>query len=283
MPTTEEILKSAGLTEEQIKALDPKAVTAFSGMMTQAESNLAAAKEERRKVEDWWAKEGQEEINGVYNKLTESQAREAYYRAQAEKAKEFGFIPTEAPGAAPAAPAAPPAANPEPPRAADGRFQANSNPVPGSPQFMTKDEGYQALANSAWYISEWARLHDGKMPDKSLEEMASEASSDRRKFRDHVENKYFAPRRKEMAEKQQKERDDKLVADTRAAVEKEYAQKFGSNPDLRQGQVSRFSRYTEGQNGSKPVYPGALNDRARKEQTRTMIHEIASRDKATVH
>ena len=51
MPTVNEILKQSGLTDEQIAALDAKAITAFTGVLTTAEQERKTAGEAAAKAE----------------------------------------------------------------------------------------------------------------------------------------------------------------------------------------------------------------------------------------
>ena len=51
MPTVQEVLKQSGLTDEQITALDAKAISAFTGVLTTAEQERQAAQQAAAKAE----------------------------------------------------------------------------------------------------------------------------------------------------------------------------------------------------------------------------------------
>ena len=56
MPTVNEILKQSGLNDEQIAALDAKAITAFTGVLTTAEQERKTAQESATKAQESAAK-----------------------------------------------------------------------------------------------------------------------------------------------------------------------------------------------------------------------------------
>ena len=146
--TVAEILKESGLTDEQIAALDAKALTALNGVLTTAEQKEQAAKDAVTKAEadlvaakaaqdaaelaqrankefydqtimpsltGWEDKE-----KALQSELANAKALAAFYETQNKAAKDGGFIAADAPAFTP-----PVAANPA--RDASGKFVAFEN------------------------------------------------------------------------------------------------------------------------------------------------------------
>ena len=136
MATVQEVLKQSGLTDEQIAALDQKVVAGFTTVISSAQQTLDQAELAKRAVNDKWESEISPALDGWANDKAAYDAKIAAYQAALKSAAEGGFKVPEI-LAAPAKPAAT--------QGPDGRFVAGANPVPGSPQYMTKDEGYRAV------------------------------------------------------------------------------------------------------------------------------------------
>src|SRR5277367_5096961 len=232
MPTVHEVLKASGMTDEQITALDAKVMGGFTTILSTAEQAREAAELAQRKT----TATIQEEINPALDKwATESAtltAERDYYKTLAEKAKEGGFVP----GAAPFAPAAATTRDP------GGRFVPNANPVPGSPQYMTKAEGFTAVTSATWYISEYMRLHNGAPPPDDITVIAREADEQKIPFKAYVEKKYdFQAKREKIRADERKKEIDAATAAAVAENDKKWAEKIGTNPNIRAAETSRFS------------------------------------------
>jgi len=65
MPTVHEILKQSGLNDEQIAALDAKAIAAFTGVLSTAEQERQTAQQAAQKAEEerQAAAEAQQKLN----------------------------------------------------------------------------------------------------------------------------------------------------------------------------------------------------------------------------
>lgn len=171
MTTVQEILKQSVLNDEQIAALDAKAITAFTGVLTTAEQAQQSAQEIATKTEQ------ERQIIAKEKELTEQErqaavkekeaaelakrandqfygdsivpalntwgtekanmeAQIAFYKTQNEAARASGFVPAEAPNFAPQSL---PAANAQQ-RDGQGRYVAAApGSIPGSPTFTMED------------------------------------------------------------------------------------------------------------------------------------------------
>jgi ATPase subunit of ABC transporter with duplicated ATPase domains len=179
MASVAEILKASGLTDEQIAALDAKALTAFNGVLTTAEQERATAAESARKAEEERAaaKAAQEaaelaqrankefydqtimpSLTGWEDKekqyaqeIANAKALAAFYEAQNKAAKESGFIAADAPAFNPTSVVIPA-------RDGNGKFVANSpGGTPGSPTFRmeeVEDRLGKGLDNSVWALQQ---------------------------------------------------------------------------------------------------------------------------------
>src|SRR5690242_2941947 len=144
--TLEEILKAKGQTPEQIAAilntLGP-AKSIFEETLQSAEAKnaeaarlVAEATEKEAKINKFWNDEATPQINKAFSEKATAEAQAEFYRKQAESAKASGFIPQDAPGFK------------APEVGADGKpvVVPGANPVPGSPAYMTVDQGVRAIS-----------------------------------------------------------------------------------------------------------------------------------------
>lgn len=271
--TIQERLKARGFSDKQIAdivAAGGDSIAKFDEIFAEAdtkaadaERKLAEATATETRVKNWWDTDATKQINDVHSKNATLEAERAFYKTQAEKAKEAGFLPADAPG-----------------------FKADANPVPGSPaivkpgdpRYMTQDEGYKALTTATWVVSEHMRLNGGAPPPDDLETLVAEANAKRMKVREYVEQKYdFGKRRTEIAAAKQKEHDEKIAKDAADAVRKEYADKQ-NNPDLRPQVTSNFSKFKQGEKGadnlawSKPGAKEAMRQTAREMANKELVH-----------
>ena len=105
MPSVEEVLRQSGLSDEQIKALDAKIISGFTGVLSAAESDRQAAAQARESAEI--AKRSNEKfydetiapsLNNWATEKANLEAQAAFYRTQNEVARAGGFQFVEAPG-----------------------------------------------------------------------------------------------------------------------------------------------------------------------------------------
>ncbi|HTF69165.1 MAG TPA: hypothetical protein VK638_41445, partial [Edaphobacter sp.] len=123
MPTVAEVLKSAGLTDEQIAGIDAKAVEGFTTVLSTAAQERAQAELAQRAATQMFENEITPALNAWGTKETNLTAERDYYKTLAEKAVDGGF-----------AAAAPPFKEQQ--RGPGGQFVANANAVPGSPNMQ---------------------------------------------------------------------------------------------------------------------------------------------------
>src|ERR1700731_2116495 len=108
--TVEEALRQSGLSDEAIKALDPKAIMVFNNTLTAAERAQEAAELAQRSNVDWYENKiapsltaWDEERSRLESERAAALAEVAYHRTLTEQAKRGGFIPGDAPAYVPAA------------------------------------------------------------------------------------------------------------------------------------------------------------------------------------
>lgn len=239
MKTVEEILRESGLTDEQIKALDAKVISGVTTVLSTASQTLEAAELAKRAQQEQYDKEIAPALDNWANTQTNMAAQLEYYKTLAEKAKEGGFIPASTPFTPPTT------ATTTTPATRDngGRFVAGvPGTTPGSPTYMTKQEGFQAVSAAQWTISEHMRLNNGAPPPDDMETLANEAAQAHMPYRQYVEKKYgFSEKRESIKAAAQKAHDDAIRKEAEEKVTKELTEKFSSNPQVRMAETSRFS------------------------------------------
>jgi hypothetical protein len=252
MATVAEILKQSGWSEAEIQALDARAITAFSGVLTTAEQAQADAVAKAAKAEqDYQAAKAAKEAaelqgrantefwdNTVNPNLTEwdaklkaaeakvvnAEALVAFHKAQNEGARAAGFIPADAPTfTAPAAVV--------PPRASNGQYVPNApGSTPGSPTFTMEQIDQRlgnGISNVGWAMQEYQRLTGGQFLPDSFDKLSEEATQNKLPFRDYVSRKYnFAQRQQEIQQRLQQEHDAKVAADRDAVKDAEWKAKL---------------------------------------------------------
>jgi len=270
MPTVAEILKQTGLSDEQIAALDPKATEAFTKVLSDATSTLEQAELAKRAVSQKWDTEISPALDAWANEKAQLTARESYYKALAEKAKEGGFLPGDAPFQPPAAPA---------PRDANGKFVAGANEVPGSPGLVEnfRKEAGAAIGSMLDLTWKYQTLYGRPMPD-SPTALISEANAQRMDPISYAAKKYnFAGKEAEMKAQEQKEREEAIRKEEREAVQKEFTERYGNNPMLRQAETSKFSSLDKAVKSGERPDPLKMTREERHASTRNLINkEIAS-------
>ena len=292
MPTVQDILKATGFTDDQIQGMDGKAIQAFTQVLTDADAlrtSAAAAKaeaaEKLRLQQALYENEIVPALNTWGTDKANLEATVEFYRKQNEAARTAGFVPKDAPGYT--SPAAPPAVASPARDPATGHFVPGANPVPGSPAYMTLDQGLTAINNATWALSAYQRLFNAPLPE-DVGVLLKEASDRRMDFRQHVADKYgFQKKTDELAQAKQKEHDDKLVKDTETRLHKEYAERGGSNPMVRVGGPSNYDAVRRGIQAGTMKDPLTLSKDQRHEAAREMIQkdlsELPDNAAPTVH
>jgi hypothetical protein len=333
MPTVHEILKQTGLSDEQIAALDAKAIAGFNGVLSTAEQERQAAQQAAQKAEQerqaaseavqkaeqerqaaaaaleaqelrkrsndqWYEESVVPALNGWGNEKIQKDAELAFYKSQLEGAKQAGFIPSDAPNFVPAAQAA----NPQyaQPRDAQGRYVPGMpGATPGSPTFSMEaiDERLgNGISNIGWAIQTHQKLTGEFLPD-SFDQLSREADAARMPFRDYVARKYdYAGKQREMQLKSQQEHDEKIradvakeyeakIAEKEAAAKKlveetdrKWAERVGSNPDVRQAAPSKFSEVARAVKAGERPDPLNLSVEQRRQVTRQAIRQDISEE-----
>ena len=238
MPSVEEVLRQSGLSDEQIKALDAKIISGFTGVLSAAESDRQAAAQARESAEI--AKRSNEKfydetiapsLNNWATEKANLEAQAAFYRTQNEVARAGGFQFVEAPGQ---------------PRNDQGRYVAGApGSTRGSPTFTMEAIDQRlgnGISNALWALQEHQRLTSGQFLPDPVDKLAQEADAQRLPFRDYVARKYdFQGKQAALQQKSQEEHDNKIRQQVQAERDRHWAEKIGSNPDIRIAQSSRFA------------------------------------------
>jgi hypothetical protein len=272
--TVEEVLLKSGFTQDEIKAMEPKAITAFSGVLSEAQQAREAAELAQRSYTDFYENKispalvaWDSERQRLDNERATALAEAAFYRTQNEEARHGGFIPSDAPGYQS--------------RDGQGRYVAGvPGGIPGSPTFQGSGVTMEAIdqrlgqgiSNATWALQTYSQLHDGKFLPDGIDTLSQEATQQRMPFRDFVSRKYdFAGRRAEIEKKQQEQHDAQVRTAAAAERDRFWAERTGSNPDIRTAQPSRYSDAAKAvKNGTAPD-PLMLNDADRRRATAAAI------------
>jgi hypothetical protein len=279
MPTVQEILKQTGLSDEQITALDAKAITAFTGVLNtaeqerqQAQADRERAEVERRSNSQFYEESIAPALNSWATEKANYDGQLSYYKSQLESARAAGLE------------FAPPPAQAR--SAANGQYVSGApGGTPGSPTFSMEAIDQRlgnGISNIGWAMQEYQKLSGGGFLPDSFDTLAEEAHNSRLPFRDYVARKYdFAGKQAEMQRKQQEEHDAKIRQDTEAQADRKWAEKIGSNPDVHIGQPSRFAEVARAvKSGSRPD-PLTLNEQQRRQASRDAIrHDLAESNEA---
>jgi hypothetical protein len=310
MPTVEEVLRQSGFSDTEISAMDQRAITAFSGVITHADKTLTDAKTAQDAAElaqrsnvDFYENriapslvQWEEEKQRYENNQAKLMAEAAYYRTQAEEAKKTGFIPTEAPSFD-ASKFTNPGNGQQ--RDAQGRYVAGApGSTPGSPQFQSFDVNkvYERAGDAVGVITdiEWEhqRLYGKPMPISPTEliRQADSVKLDPKTYAARTFN--FDARRQQLVQEEQQARDTKLIADATAplqqqlkdkdaeikkAVEdtnRQWAEKVGNNPDVRKPMSSpQMTDIAKAVKADANLDPLSMNDQQRRALTSQMIRK----------
>ena len=258
MPTVAEVLKQSGLTQEQIDAIDAKAISALNGYVTTVEQSAQhaatkaeedrkaaeaasasakvaqdAAELQKRSVDEVWqntynpgvaAWEAEKAV--LAQKAADEAAAAAFYKAQNDALKEQGIILKDAPNFTP--PATPP---PGTVRNDKGQFVPNvPGSTPGSPTFTLEQIDQRlgnGISNVGWAMQEYQRLTGGQFLPDPFDQLDREATNQKLPFRDYVARKYdFAGKQQAIVQKQQQEHDATVAATERAKADADWKAKL---------------------------------------------------------
>jgi hypothetical protein len=277
--TVEEVLKASGMTDEQIKALDAKVMQGFTGVITAAETAkteatkaLEAAELAKRAQLATWNEQINPALDKWANEKANIEAERNYYKTLAEKAKEGGFVPSVEPFKPTTTT---PAQDPN-----TGKFVPGPT---GSPVYMTQEQGFAAVTNASWLISEHMRLYGTPPPDE-IEQILRESTEQRMPFRDYASRKYkFEEKKTALAGAKQKEHDDAIRKEVAAAKDKEWAEKVGNNPMVRPAVSSQFAQVEKAVKAGERKDPLTMTKTERHQYTQGIVNkEIAENESKTV-
>lgn len=276
MPQTlEEILKATGMTDEQIKALDAKAVTALTTYHASANKAFEEAETAKRAVAEQYDKDIAPAILNWEREKADRDIRMASMEAALKSAKEAGF----------AVPDFMNPANPPPVRDANGKFVANANPVPGSPAFdpgkVTTDlrnelgGAFAFAADTQW---RYRTLFNKEMPD-SPTALIREAQAARMSPAEFAAKKYdFAGVEAKQKADAEKAKIDAAVKEAVDKTNKDWAERSGNNPMIRTASESSFSTVNKAVTAGSRPDPLKQTPEQRKVSThQTIGKEIAER------
>jgi hypothetical protein len=264
--TVEEVLRESGMTDEAIKALDAKIMAGVTTLVSTANQTLEAAELAKRAQAEMYDKEIAPALNNWANEKTSYDAKIAAYDAALKSAKEGGFqVPDIL-----ATPTA------QPTRTPDGKFVAGTpGSVPGSPTFVAdlRKEAGAAILSIADLSWKYQALYGKPMPD-SPSSLITEATAQRMDPIAYAAKKYgFAEKEAAMKADEKKKEIDAAVTSAVAAKEKEWAEKTGNNPNLRQAEVSRFASVQAAVKKGERPDTMTMTPEQRREVTRQQIHK----------
>lgn len=243
----------------------------------------------KRANEQYYAESIVPALNTWGTEKANLEAEIAFYRKQNETARTSGFIAAEAPKFTP----------PEVPlpenqlRDNKGRYAANvPGATPGSPTFTMEDVRnglgttlgtltdiqwkYQTLFGKPMPISptdlvrqaEAVKLDPATYAARTFQFAEKETEIARRSQEEHdakIRAEAVAPFEAKLAEK------DKAVDEAIKANDRKWAEKIGSNPDVRIAETSRFADVTRAVKAGERPDPLSMNDSQRKIATRQAI------------
>ena len=165
MANVNDILKQAGIDEQQITNLGPKILDALGNVLNEANSARDQAEAHRNANVKFYQEQIVPSLNGWTDEKSKMDAELAWHRARTESLKASGLLPDDAPE------------YPYQPRDGQGRYVASgtgSVGTPGSPTFtggMTPDQIDQRLgtgiSNIGWAMQEYQRLNHELLHDNA--------------------------------------------------------------------------------------------------------------------
>ena len=271
MPTVQEILKQSGLSDDQIAAIDGKAVSAFSGVLTivEQERQQAAAERERAELErrsnaSFYDESIAPALNNWATEKANYDGQLSYYKSQLESARAQGHELSEPPAQAR--------------NAASGRYVTGApGSTPGSPTYQGIEQLRSEVGGALGVLSDIQWKHQtlyGKPLPISPTELVRQAEAVKLDPATYAARTYgFAEREAELARKTQEEHDAKIRQEAETNVNRQWAEKLGSNPDVRIGQPSRFADVARAVKANERPDPVTLNESQRRQATSQAIHQ----------
>ena len=295
MPTIAETLRATGMTDEQISALDPKLITVFTGIQTEAErkaTEAAAAAQKAEADRQAWEKakadaellqrsntdfyetkivpgltSWQEEQVKLQTETANAQALAAFYKAQNDAARNAGFVPTDAPTFVA------PANNGT--RDGQGRFVPNApGSTPGSPTFTIEDVRNQigtslgTVANIQW---KYQSLYGKPMPISPTDLLVQ---AENNKFKDPATYASqifkFAEKEEEIRQAAAKAHDDQVASVAAAAKESEWKAKM----DAREAEIAAKDKLRAEQGANNPDVRVAVSSKIPELQRQVVAKEL---------
>jgi hypothetical protein len=268
--TVEDILRESGLTDEQIKAIDEKVKTGLTQVVSTAAQTLEQAENVKRLQAQQYEQEIAPALDKWANEKAAADTKLAAYEAALKAAKEGGFQIPEILNTAPAAQ-----------RDQTGRFVTGANQVPGSPAFVDIEKklrddlggAFSFAADTQW---KYRSLFGTEMPDAPTA-IIREAAAQRMSPADYAAKKYgFAEKEAARKAEEKKKEIDAAVTAAVSAKEKEWAERGGNNPNLRQAITSQFSTI------DKAVKEGTRPDplKMTREQRHAATRQVITRELA---
>jgi len=271
--TVEEVLRQSGFTDDQIRSLEPRAITAFNGVISAAEQERQAAELAQRSNRDFYESQiapalttWDEERTRLDNERVRMEAEVAFYKTQNEAARANGFVPANAPT----------------PRDGQGRYVANTpGSTPGSPTFDV-NQVYQRAGDAVSVLTdiqwEHQRLFNQPLPI-SPSELVKRADAVKLDPQTYAARTFGWDQKRQELEKQAKESERAtIVKEVEARKDREWSERVGSNPDMRRPMESRFGDVAKAVRAGTLPDPLALNETERRTATRQAIRtELAER------
>jgi len=311
-PTVEDVLRQSGFSDDQIAAMDQRAITAFGGVLNiagkerqEAKAAQEAAELAQRSNVDFYENriapslvQWEEEKQRLENEKATALAREAFYRTQNEEARKAGFITADAPGFDPSKITLPNPANGNGQgRDQQGRYVANApGSTPGSPTFFDVNKVYDTAGQAVGLIADIQWEHQklfGQPLPISPTELIRQADSVKLDPKTYAARAYnWDARRQQMQAEEEKARNDKIAADARAPLEQQlkeaeeqrkkdlaendrkWAERVGSNPDVRRPMAEpRMTDIARAAKADATLDPLNMNDQQRRAMTSQMIRK----------
>jgi len=286
MPTVEEVLRESGFSADQIAALDQRAVGAFTTILSTADQQRQAAEAARQANADFYDNRIMPALTGwdeerarIENERATAAAEAAFYRTQAQEAKNAGFVAAEAPTFTPSQPQQ---------RDQSGRYVSGvPGSTPGSPTYFDVHQVYQRAGDAVGILAdiEWEhrRLFNQPLP-VSPSELVKRADAVKMDPRSYASREFhWDEKRQELQKAEQDKHDDAIRRETKEKTEREIYERVGSNPDIRRPQdnlkMTTVARAVK--SGTAGLSdPLLLNDQQRRAQTSQMIRgELAEAER----
>lgn len=262
MPTVAEVLKTAGLTDEQITALDAKVVAGFDGVLTAAQADRDAAELASRSAKQLFDEQITPALNTWGSEKANLEARAAYYEKLAVGAKDGGFVPE----VVPFKPV-------EGTRNEKGEFVAAT---PGSPDMKKFEQqvvgGIGALADLQW---RHRKLFGEEMP-MSPTDLLAEAEVNKMPFPQWAARKWdYDGKQKSIDTAKAQAHEEGIRKEERAKVEREFAEKApgNGNPNITRGLVSNYAELKKGIADGQRADPLKMSEAERHRATQEGIRQ----------